>query len=211
MKPTQTGIAVALALAVVILYFILPGLWPFGSVAPSGEAAAPMQAATTTDTTTSPTAQTAPTTMPPVTQPITQLRMKDDVVGTGAVAAAGDTVVVEYTEEAVGRLDLLINEKPEYLKSENVAAVENFADVIEKDAAFCRKISARAVCVVQGKFEDQYVEAIKSAQTIVVVAPAHPRYPMDLAQALRIALYRAKEKSDSSAMQSEILELRYPL
>ncbi|HQT82916.1 MAG TPA: FKBP-type peptidyl-prolyl cis-trans isomerase [Candidatus Paceibacterota bacterium] len=89
--------AVALALAVVILYFILPGLWPFGSVAPSGEAAAPMQAATTTDTTTSPTAQTAPTTMPPVTQPITQLRMKDDVVGTGAVAAAGDTVVVEYT------------------------------------------------------------------------------------------------------------------
>ncbi|MBU6388751.1 FKBP-type peptidyl-prolyl cis-trans isomerase [Patescibacteria group bacterium] len=34
--------------------------------------------------------------MPPVTQPITQLMMKDNVVGTGAVAAAGDKVTVQY-------------------------------------------------------------------------------------------------------------------
>lgn len=95
MKPTQTGIATALALVVVIMFFILPGLSPFGTPAPSNEAAA--VEATTTDTTNT-TAQVAPTTtMPPVTQPITQLMMKDEVVGTGATATAGDTVVVEYT------------------------------------------------------------------------------------------------------------------
>jgi FKBP-type peptidyl-prolyl cis-trans isomerase len=95
MKPTQTGIATALALVVVIMFFILPGLSPFGTPVPSNEAAA--VEATTTDITNT-TAQVAPTTtMPPVTQPITQLMMKDEVVGTGATAAAGDTVVVEYT------------------------------------------------------------------------------------------------------------------
>ncbi|MDD2657518.1 MAG: FKBP-type peptidyl-prolyl cis-trans isomerase [Candidatus Pacebacteria bacterium] len=34
--------------------------------------------------------------MPPVTQPITELMMKDTVVGTGAVATAGDSVTVNY-------------------------------------------------------------------------------------------------------------------
>ena len=98
MKPTQTGIATALALVVVIMFFILPGLWPFGSAASVSNEAATVEAATTTDTTTTTntTAQAAPTTMPPVTQPITQLMMKDDVVGTGAAAAAGDSVTVNY-------------------------------------------------------------------------------------------------------------------
>ena len=95
MKPTQTGIAVALALVVVIMFFILPGLSPFGTTAPSNEAAA-VEVATTTDITNT-TAQVAPTTtMPPVTQPITQLMMKDEVVGTGATATAGDSVTVNY-------------------------------------------------------------------------------------------------------------------
>lgn len=91
MKPTQTGIAVALALAVVIMFFILPGLSPFGSLQ-----------STAVDQ--SQTLQTAPqtadasttTTMQSVPQPITELMMKDDIVGTGAVAAAGDTVTVQY-------------------------------------------------------------------------------------------------------------------
>lgn len=91
MNPTQTGIATALALVVVIMFFILPGLSPFRASAPSNEAA-PVEIATTTNTT----AQAAPTTMPPATQPITQLMMKDDVVGTGATAAAGDSVTVNY-------------------------------------------------------------------------------------------------------------------
>lgn len=85
MKPTQTGIAVALALAVVALFFIFPGLLPFGQ--------------TTDESTAAPTnsiTQTAPTTMPTETTPITQLMMNDEVVGTGAVAAAGDTVTVNY-------------------------------------------------------------------------------------------------------------------
>lgn len=92
MKPTQTGIATALALVVVILFFILPGLSPFGQPPPPP----PSDQALEFSTTTNPTAQTAPTTMPPETQPITQLMMKDEVVGTGAVAAAGDTVTVQY-------------------------------------------------------------------------------------------------------------------
>lgn len=92
MNPTQTGIATALALTVVIVFFIVPGLSPFQTPAPANETAAADIATTTNPTT----AQSAPTTMPPVTQPITQLMMKDNVVGTGAVAAAGDKVTVQY-------------------------------------------------------------------------------------------------------------------
>jgi len=75
MKPTQTGIAVALALAVVAVFFIFPGLSPFGQL---GE-----------DVTTQPT-----TTMP--TENSDQLQVTDEVVGTGAEAVAGDSVTVNY-------------------------------------------------------------------------------------------------------------------
>lgn len=84
MKPTQTGIAVALALAVVIAFFILPGLWPWGTTAAPVET--PAQITTNT--------QNPSTTMP--TEPVTELMMKDDVVGTGAIAATGDSVTVNY-------------------------------------------------------------------------------------------------------------------
>jgi len=88
MKPTQTGIAVALALVVVIIIFILPGLSPFGQ--PQSQTAAVEQ----TQLPTNQQNQQASTTMP--TEPVTQLMMKDDVVGTGATAAAGDSVTVNY-------------------------------------------------------------------------------------------------------------------
>ncbi|HUQ30205.1 MAG TPA: FKBP-type peptidyl-prolyl cis-trans isomerase [Candidatus Paceibacterota bacterium] len=86
MNPVQTGIAVALALAVVSIFFIFPGLSPFGS---------PQVPATTDETaggqtTTNPT----PTTMP--TPDATTLQVTDEKVGTGATAAAGDTVTVNY-------------------------------------------------------------------------------------------------------------------
>ncbi len=77
MQPTQTGIATALALVVVIIFFIFPGLWPFQS-------AAPEQAAAIT--------QTESTTMPTVTE----LQVTDESVGIGAAAAAGDSVTVNY-------------------------------------------------------------------------------------------------------------------
>jgi len=76
MKPTQTGIAVALALVVVAVFFIFPGLSPFGQP----------EAVTTQPTTT--------TTMP--TENTDQLQITDEVVGTGAEAAAGDSVTVQY-------------------------------------------------------------------------------------------------------------------
>lgn len=85
MKPTQTGIAVALALVVVIMFFILPGLSPFGTPAITNEAAA-IEANNNN--------QIASTNMP--TEPVTELMMKDEVVGTGAVATAGDSVTVNY-------------------------------------------------------------------------------------------------------------------
>lgn len=85
MKPTQTGIAVALALAVVALFFILPGLPLFGSAAPSNGAIT--EATTSND-------QTASSTMPIDTT--NQLQIIDESVGTGAVAAPGDTVTVNY-------------------------------------------------------------------------------------------------------------------
>jgi FKBP-type peptidyl-prolyl cis-trans isomerase len=85
MNQTQTGIAVALAIVVVAIFFVFPGLSPLqGSVTResqqvdiNNQAASPAQA-----------------TMP--TEPITELMMKDEVVGTGATAEAGDSVTVNY-------------------------------------------------------------------------------------------------------------------
>ena len=76
MKPTQTGIAVALALAVVVAFFIFPSLFPFNVPSPSNAES------------------TQPVTMPSET--ITQLKITDEVVGAGAIAASGDTVTVNY-------------------------------------------------------------------------------------------------------------------
>lgn len=81
MKPTQTGIAVAFALAVVVTFFVFPGLSPFGTVGEQNETAAVAD-----------TAQTASTIMPDATQ----LLVNDEVVGTGAVALSGDTITVKY-------------------------------------------------------------------------------------------------------------------
>lgn len=82
MKPTQTGIAVALALVVVAFFFIFGGMSFFNSPTPSDEV-------TTTQT-------VSTTTMPTETTAVTELSMKDEVVGTGATAAAGDSVTVHY-------------------------------------------------------------------------------------------------------------------
>lgn len=98
MQPTQTGIAVALALVVVIAFFIVPGLWPFpSSVATTATDQSTANATSTTDTAQI-TTQTTPTaTMPTTpTESATQLSMKDVVVGTGTVAQAGDSVTVNY-------------------------------------------------------------------------------------------------------------------
>lgn len=75
MKPTQTGIAVALALVVVAVFFIFPGLSPFRQ-------------------TENITTQSTSTTMP--TENADQLQIIDETVGTGAEAAAGDSVTVNY-------------------------------------------------------------------------------------------------------------------
>lgn len=83
MKPTQTGIAVALALAVVALFFIFPGLLPWG------------QPATTDETTLGSTnTQIESTSM--TTENSDQLQALDETVGTGATAEAGDSVTVNY-------------------------------------------------------------------------------------------------------------------
>lgn len=84
MKPTQTAIATALALAVVIFFFIFGGMSFFATPASNEEANVEFNNQATT---------TAPT-MP--TAPVTELMMKDDVVGTGTTATAGDKVTVQY-------------------------------------------------------------------------------------------------------------------
>lgn len=80
MKPTQAGIAVALALAVVAVFFIFPGLAPLGSTSESAVGAVP----------TNP--ESASATIPEATQ----LQVIDETLGTGPTAAAGDTVTVQY-------------------------------------------------------------------------------------------------------------------
>ena len=79
MKPTQTGIAVALALIVIMMFFIFPGLSPFGDVSQPEQETAINQTETT---------------MP--IDATDQLQVIDTIVGTGPVAAAGDSVTVNY-------------------------------------------------------------------------------------------------------------------
>jgi len=91
MKPTQTGIAVALALAVVVFFFVFNGMSFFNQPQVSQPAAVDQsQTLPTTSTTQTPTA-----TMPTENN-VTQLQITDEVVGTGATAAAGDNVTVNY-------------------------------------------------------------------------------------------------------------------
>jgi FKBP-type peptidyl-prolyl cis-trans isomerase len=92
-NPIQTGIAVALALAVVAFFFMFGGMSFFNQP----QTAAVDQSQTLQN---APQGQSTQPIMPTDTAPITQLQMKDVVVGTGAVAESGDTVTVKY----VGRL-----------------------------------------------------------------------------------------------------------
>jgi len=89
MKPTQTGIAVALALSVVIFFFIFNGMSLFSQPQqPQTAAVGQVQALQTASTTT--------TTAMPIENNVTQLQVIDEVIGTGAIAAAGDSVTVNY-------------------------------------------------------------------------------------------------------------------
>ncbi len=92
MKPTQTGIAITLALVVVIMFFVLPSLSVFGTPTSSGTSASGATINNNTQTATTTTMPNQTNTTPPVTQLIEQ----DEVIGTGATAVAGDTVTVNY-------------------------------------------------------------------------------------------------------------------
>ena len=94
MKPTQTGIAVALALAAVGVFFIFPGLSPFGMPAQEPQGAVLSATTGTEESTTTSNSQPGTTTMP--IEDNGQLQIQDEVVGTGAVAAPGDRVTVNY-------------------------------------------------------------------------------------------------------------------
>ena len=88
MKPTQTGIAVALALVVVAILFFSQDFSPFNqSSTPMGttEQEQALQAATQYQ----PISATMPT-------DATQLQTTDDSIGTGATAETGDTVTLNY-------------------------------------------------------------------------------------------------------------------
>jgi FKBP-type peptidyl-prolyl cis-trans isomerase len=84
MKPTSTGIAVGLALVVVIVFFIFPGLSPFGQPAVSAPVAADQSLATSSES------------MSSTTPSVTELQSTDETVGAGATAEPGDTVTVNY-------------------------------------------------------------------------------------------------------------------
>lgn len=86
MQPTQTGIATAVAIAAVAFFFFFNGMSIFASPAAVSQTQ-------TTDLT--PQTSTTSTTMPPA-QNATDLQVTDEVVGTGATAAPGDSVTVNY-------------------------------------------------------------------------------------------------------------------
>lgn len=82
MNPIQTGIAVAIALAVVASFFIFPNLSFFQRPAVSENPSVEINT------------QTESTAMPSETA--TQLQVTDVTIGTGAAAAAGDSITVNY-------------------------------------------------------------------------------------------------------------------
>lgn len=93
MNVTGTGIAVALAVMVVLgfLAFGTPILAPFTAQAPAGDAMMSLGTTTSSPTTSS---------MQPLdpAQPLpTELTITDTVVGTGAEATPGSTITVNYT------------------------------------------------------------------------------------------------------------------
>lgn len=85
MNPIQTGIAVALALGVIAIFFIFPGLSPLSS---------PQTSQTASSTALQMNTQNASTTMSE-TNP-TKLEAVDETIGTGATAQSGDQVTVNY-------------------------------------------------------------------------------------------------------------------
>ncbi len=88
MNVTSTAIAVALALVVVIGVFVFGfPLFQQPQSASSAVEQTPGSASTTPP---------APAMTMPTTTPVTELKVSDDIVGTGAVAVAGDSVTVQY-------------------------------------------------------------------------------------------------------------------
>lgn len=93
MKPTHTAIATALAVAVVAFFFMFNGFAFFSpSTIQSDQNLSADSAIPTNNPIVNPTIN-MPTNIP---ESVTELQMKDEVVGTGAVAVAGDTVTVNY-------------------------------------------------------------------------------------------------------------------
>lgn len=97
MNTISTGIAVALALGIMAFFFI-PGL--FRSAATQQSASIPpgadLQVGTSTANISGATTTNQATMTPESATPITELKMKDVVTGTGPAAKAGDTVTVNY-------------------------------------------------------------------------------------------------------------------
>ncbi len=85
MKPTQTAIAVALAVGVVAFFFMFNGLSFFEGQQQQPSSVDQAQILQT---------ETTQTTMP--ANDVTQLQVTDEVVGTGATAVAGNSVTVNY-------------------------------------------------------------------------------------------------------------------
>ena len=87
MKTTQTALAVGLAIVVVAVVFVFPGLNPFGTLGK------PVHAHQAIATSSSSNVQTATTTTMTTTD---GLQITDVVVGSGATAEPGDTITVNY-------------------------------------------------------------------------------------------------------------------
>lgn len=91
MQVTSTGIAVALAVAIALgLLFFGPRVFAPFSAQPSSTATSTMPTATTTMDTSDTQTAAIPATLP------TELTVTDTVVGTGAEAKAGTTVTMNY-------------------------------------------------------------------------------------------------------------------
>jgi beta-glucosidase-like glycosyl hydrolase len=116
-------------------------------------------------------------------------------------ATASGRVSEARLQEAAGKIDALVQAKPKYLSTENNVELSKFEQEIEHDTTISRKTSANAVAILQEDPANQSLKSLMRQKQITVIAPDHPRYPLDLATDLRLTL-------DDDV---QIRDLRYPI
>lgn len=126
--------------------------------------------------------------------------LKESQEATAALARAIEDgrLTLNRLESSISRLDKLFSGRPEpklVVAAQESSELPGFAKKIEKESQRSMQISGNAVAVLKGTMSD-----FDPQEETLILAPAHPRYTLNLVEPLRTLLPNTK-----------ISELRYPL